>query len=115
MSSRSGSHPTIITDVRGGDVEAKGWFLVDEVTGAIVESVLKIEENGSTGEIKVSFRHDPVLGMWVPAAMTETYQAMTQRSLSGAPRAETIVEGTAKYANYRRFQVKTEEKVVIPK
>ena len=107
--------PTIITDVRGGDVEAKGWFLVDEVTGAIVESVLKIEENGSTGEIKVSFRHDPVLGMWVPAAMTETYQAMTQRSLSGAPRAETIVEGTAKYANYRRFQVKTEEKVVIPK
>ena len=44
-------YPTIITDVRGGDVEAKGWFLVDEVTGAIVESVLKIEENGSTGEI----------------------------------------------------------------
>ena len=64
------------------------------MTGAIVESVLKIEENGSTGEIKVSFRHDPVLGMWVPAEMTETYQAMTQRSLSGAPRAETIVEGT---------------------
>jgi hypothetical protein len=25
------------------------------------------------------------------------------------------LEGTAKYANYRRFQVKTEEKVVIPK
>ena len=51
----------------GGDVAAKGWFLVDEVTGAIVESVLQIEENGSTGEIKVSFRHDPALGMWVPA------------------------------------------------
>ena len=60
-------YPTIITDVRGGDVEAKGWLLVDEVTGAIVESVLRIEENGSTGEIKVSFRQDPVLGMWVPA------------------------------------------------
>jgi len=51
----------------------------------------------------------------VPSEMTETYQAMTQRSLSGAPRPETIVEGTAKYANYRRFQVKTEEKIVIPK
>jgi hypothetical protein len=107
--------PTIITDLRGGDVRAKGWFLVDQVTGAIVESVLKIEENGSTGEIKVQFRHDPVLGMWVPAEMTETYQALTQRSLSGAPRAETIVEGTAKYTNYRRFQVKTEEKIVVPK
>jgi VWFA-related protein len=107
--------PTIITDLRGGDVRAKGWFLVDQTTGAIVESVLRIEESGSTGEIRVSFRHDPMLGMWVPAEMTETYQALTQRSLSGAPRAETIVEGTAKYTNYRRFQVKTEEKVVIPK
>jgi VWFA-related protein len=107
--------PTIITDIQGRDVDAKGWFLVDEVTGAIVETVLKIEENGSTGEIKVSFRHDPALGLWVPSEMTELYQAMTQRSLSGAPRPETIVEGTAKYANYRRFQVKTEEKIVIPK
>ena len=107
--------PTIITDILGRDVDAKGWFLVDETTGAIVETVLKIEENGSTGEIKVSFRLDPALGLWVPAEMTEMYQAMTQRSLSGAPRPETIVEGTAKYTNYRRFQVKTEEKIVIPK
>jgi VWFA-related protein len=107
--------PTIITDIQGRDVDAKGWFTVDEVTGAIVQTVLRIEENGSTGEIKVSFRHDPALGMWVPAEMTEVYQAMTQRSLSGAPRPETFVEGTAKYANYRRFQVKVDEKVVIPK
>jgi VWFA-related protein len=107
--------PTIISDRQGSDVDAKGWFFVDQVTGAIVESVLRIEENGSTGEIKVLFRHDPVLGMWVPAEMTETYQMLTQRSLSGVPRAETIVEGRAKYANYRRFQVRTEEKIVIPK
>jgi len=107
--------PTIITDNQGRDVDAKGWFLVDELTGAIVETALKIEENGSTGDIKVSFRHDPALGMWVPAEMTELYQAMTQRSLSGAPRPETFVEGTARYTNYRRFQVKVDEKVVIPK
>jgi hypothetical protein len=107
--------PTIITDIQGGDVDAKGWFLVDEVTGAIVETVLKIEENGSTGEIVVSFRHDPALGMWVPAEMKETYRTMTQRSLSGVPRLEPVVEGTAFYSKYRRFQVKVEEKVVIPK
>jgi VWFA-related protein len=107
--------PTIITDIQGRDVAAKGWFLVDETTGAIVETVLKIEENGSTGEIRVAFRHDPALGMWVPAEMSELYQALTQRSLSGAPRAETLVEGTAKYTKFRRFQVKTEEKLVIPK
>jgi hypothetical protein len=107
--------PTIITDIQGGDVDAKGWFMVDMVTGAIVETALKIEEHGSTGDIVVSFRHDPALGMWVPAEMKETYRTMTQRSLSGVPRLEPIVEGTAKYSNFRRFQVKIEEKLVIPK
>ena len=58
--------PTIIKDVQGRDVEAKGWFLVDQLTGAIVETGLKMEENGSTGDIVVSFRHDDALGMWVP-------------------------------------------------
>ena len=107
--------PTIITDVQGRDVKAKGWFHVDEVTGAIVETGLKIEEHGSTGDIVVAFRHDPALGMWVPAEMRETYRTMTQRSMSGMPRLEPIVEGTASYSKFRRFQVKTEEKVVIPK
>jgi VWFA-related protein len=107
--------PTIITDIQGRDVDAKGWFLVDEVTGAVVETTLKIEEQGSTGEIVVSFRHDPALGMWVPAEMKETYRTLTQRSLSGVPRLEPIVEGTATYSKYRRFQVKVDEKVVIPK
>jgi hypothetical protein len=107
--------PTIITDIQGRDVDAKGWYMVDVVTGAIVEMALKIEENGSTGEIVVSFRHDPALGMWVPAEMKETYRTLTQRSLSGVPRLEPIVEGTARYSNFRRFQVKIEEKVIIPK
>ena len=107
--------PTIITDKAGRDVDAKGWFSVDEMTGAIVETGLKIDENGSTGDIVVKFRHDPALGMWVPAEMTETYRAMTQRSLSGMPRLEPIVEGKATYSKYRRFQVKVDEKVVIPK
>jgi hypothetical protein len=107
--------PTLISDTQGRDVVAKGWFQVDEITGAIVETVLKTGESGSSGEIRVSFRHDPALGMWVPAEMSETYQAYTQRAMSGAPRAETIVEGTATYSKYRRFQVKIEEKLVIPK
>ena len=45
--------PTIITDKQGNDVDAKGWFLVDQLTGAIVETALKIEEHESTGEIGV--------------------------------------------------------------
>jgi VWFA-related protein len=35
--------PTIIIDTQGKDVDAKGWFHVEEVTGAIVEAALKKE------------------------------------------------------------------------
>jgi VWFA-related protein len=109
------ARPTIISDIQGRDVVAKGWFLVDELTGAVVETRLSIEENGSTGEIVVSFRRDEALGMWVPARMVETYRAMALRSMNGMPRLESLVDGTAKYSKFRRFQVKIEEKVVIPK
>jgi hypothetical protein len=107
--------PTLIRDTQGKDVDARGWFYVEEVTGAIVETALKFEEHGSTGEILVSFRHDPALGMWVPAEMKETYRTLTQRSLAGVPRLEPIIEGTAVYSKFRRFQVKTEVGNVIPK
>jgi hypothetical protein len=109
------ARPTIITDLRNRDVPAKGWFLVDQLTGAMVESGLHVEENGSTGEIVVSFRHDPDLGMWVPAQMWETYKSMVQRTLAGLPRMENVTEGTAAYTKFRRFQVKTEETITIPK
>jgi hypothetical protein len=101
--------PTLIADLQGHDVVAKGWLLVDELTGAIVETGLKVEENGSMGEIIVSFRHDSSLGMWVPGEMEETYKTMGLRSY------EPLIEGKATYSKYRRFQVKTEEKLTIPK
>ena len=53
--------------------------------------------------------------MWVPARMSEVYRTMVQRSLSGTPRMETVTEGTATYKKFRRFQVKTEETIIIPK
>jgi VWFA-related protein len=101
------SRPTIIGDLQGRDVAAKGWFLVDEVTGAIVETGLEVDENASHGEIVVSFRHDPALGLWVPSEMTETYRTL--------PGLQPLSAGKATYSKYRRFQVKTEEKIVIPK
>jgi len=39
--------------------------------------------------------------------MTETYRTL--------PRLQRLSEGKATYSKYRRFQVRTEEKIVIPK
>jgi hypothetical protein len=109
------ARPTIITDRADRDMPAKGWFLVDQMTGAIVESGLRVEESGLVAEIIVTFRRDPALGMWVPAKMKETYSTARQSSMSGMPRMEPSIEGTASYSKFRRFQVKTEEKMTIPK
>jgi hypothetical protein len=109
------ARPTIITDRAERDMPAKGWFLADQITGAIVESGMRVEEPGLVAEIIVTYRRDPALGMWVPAQMRETYSTARQSTLSGLPRMEPSVVGTASYSKFRRFQVKTEEKITIPK
>lgn len=109
------ARPTIVTDRADHDLPSKGWFLVDQISGAIVESGLTIEERGVSSEIVVTFRRDPALGMWVPAKMRETYKHARQSTVSGLQRYESFIEGTATYSKFRRFQVTTEEKITIPK
>jgi hypothetical protein len=48
------------------------------------------------------------IGLWVPAEMKETYQQ--QRGTTWF----TSLDGRATYANFRRFQVTTEEKIKAP-
>lgn len=109
------ARPTIVTDRADHDLPSRGWFLVDQISGAIVESGLKIDEQGVSSEIVVTFRRDPALGMWVPTKMKETYRAARRSTVSGLPRYESFIEGTATYSKFRRFQVTTEEKITIPK
>jgi hypothetical protein len=108
--------PTVIRGYEGVDVPASGWFLIDRLTGAIVESGLTLSEPQFTVEIAVRYRRDEALGLWVPAEMSEKYRLMTAPSGgAGFLLGTSSAEGRATYANFRRFQVKTEEKVTIPK
>ena len=100
--------PTVIRNPRRNeDVPARGWFLVDPVTGAIVETGLDAQESSVTGHLVVRYRRDAVLGLWVPAEMSETYTSRVRQDL--------VMGAHATYSNFRRFQVKTEEKITIPK
>lgn len=110
------ARPTVIRGYDGVDVPAAGWFLIDQLTGAIVETGLTLDERRFTVEILVRFRRDEALGLWVPAEMSEKYKMATMSSGGvGDLWASSSMEGRATYANFRRFQVKTEEKVAIPK
>ena len=97
--------PTLVEDLQGDDVPMAGWFLVEQATGALVETMLLFTHGASTGEIVVHYKRDPVLGLWVPADMRETYSDGRSR----------VMEAQAAYSNFRRFQVKTEETVALPK
>jgi VWFA-related protein len=107
--------PTMITDHEYHDLFTRGWFLVDQLTGAVVESGFTVDPGMYVAAVVVRYRRDEALGMWVPAEMKESYKFPRQRVGSSGTALETELEGVAKYSNFRRFQVKTEETVTIPK
>jgi VWFA-related protein len=107
--------PTIIADRNNEDVPAKGYFLVEQSTGAIMETQLRVDGTAYTAEIIVKFRLDPDLGLWVPARMNETYRTARTAGWAGGGTMSVALEGTAEYSKFRRFQVKTEETVTIKK
>ncbi|MCX6549474.1 MAG: hypothetical protein NTY02_00450, partial [Acidobacteria bacterium] len=110
------ARPTLVTDLSDRDVPTAGWFTVEQGSGAIVETGLKFDEGAYTAVIVVQYRLDQNLGMWVPARMTEDYRILRQRGPGAFGAAYvTALDGTATYTKYRRFQVKTEETVTVPK
>lgn len=99
------ARPTIVR-AGGGDVFARGTFWIDPASGQVVKSVVILGDGliGARSTITVSFRPDQKLGVWVPAEMDEVYDNPRN------PREEQI-HARATYSNFRRFHVRTEERL----
>jgi VWFA-related protein len=106
--------PTVISSHGVIDVPCSGFFVVEEVTGAVVESQMSVEDRAYLAGINVKFRLDRGIGLWVPSEMQERYQTRS-RAASGSLEYDRTMMGQAAYTKFRRFQVQTEEKVIIPK
>lgn len=98
--------PTLVSTHAGDDVPIAGSFLIDPMTGAVVESFLTADTEWGRAELKVKYRRDADLGFWVPAEMTEYYRSQ---------KYVTLADGRATYSKFRRFQVKTEQTITVPK
>jgi hypothetical protein len=94
--------PTIVRTPQGHDLPVEGRFWVTE-QGAIRRTELMLRDRESIGSATVDFRDDAAVGLRVPVRMTETYV-----------QAEELIEGSAEYSNFRRFSVKTSEKLTKP-
>jgi hypothetical protein len=97
--------PTLVRSSRNADVPLAGTLWIDPATGRVVKGLVRAGQiRGTRVEVTVLFRPNPDLGLWVPAEMTEFYQVPGQ-----------TIDATAKYSNFRRFQVKTEETIKVPR
>ena len=106
--------PALVADLEGRDVPLTGRFLAEPATGAILESTISAEPGMSFASIQVRYSRNTKLGLWVPAEMKERYWIVVRGVVMGQAE-QTLLEGTARYSNFRRFQVTTEEKVTVPK
>ena len=97
------SGPSIVRNLTGADLLARGRVWAEPASGAIVRTELLVEDRASKGTCTVEFGIDPRLGIRVPIKMTERY------SMTG----ETI-DAVARYSDFRRFTVSTDEKLTKP-
>jgi len=102
--------PTVFGSVTDGpqtrDVVAKGRLWIQSETGRVLKTELRLEYlAGSRDDVVTFFRLDEALQLTVPVTMrTEHYFAKAG-----------LVRGTATYGRFRRFGVRTEERIEAPK
>lgn len=74
---------------------AQGTFWIDEETGRVLRTEMKISTGSTSLVIGVSYAHDAKIDMWVPVLMSERYSTPRQ----------PIITGRAVYSNFRKFDV----------
>jgi VWFA-related protein len=101
--------PTLVHDRSGRDVPASGRFWIDETRGTVLRTEIEYDlepDKGSRspdtwerGSVSTEYRRETALGCFVPDTMKELY------NFRGIGRIET----SARYSNYRRFDVSVVE------
>jgi hypothetical protein len=89
---RERERPTLVSS-RRGPVYANGEIDVDAATGAVLRTMLRLEDGPIAAALETTFARHDTLGLHVPVTFTERYE----------DGSETIVCET-RYSNFRRFQ-----------
>lgn len=103
---REVSHPTMVrSPERRQDRPVSGLIWLDPVDGRVVKTHLETEtEQHWVANVEVTYGRDAHIDAWVPLTMHEQYRR-------GA--LAEVIECTARYSNFRRFE--TSARVTIPR
>lgn len=94
----------------GRNVPGEGRLWIVPSDGRVVRSELVVKDfvrggADSRAEIRVTWRRDAPLDLWVPAEMQEDYVGPWSAMASGNRLERYDINGVATYSNYRRFMV----------
>jgi len=93
---RETAEPTIISWSTGGGVFTSGSLWVQPADGVVVRTTISATAfRIEVFEVRVDYRRDPKLDMWIPARMTELYRQ---------PGDVETISCIATYSNPRRFE-----------
>ena len=105
------AYPTIARGFQGISLPARGRFCLDPATGRVIETEFELRHPEVRGErpatdasARVTFGLEPRLDLWVPVEMRD--------SISGDDGTRLV--GTARYRNYRQFDVTVSENTDPP-
>jgi hypothetical protein len=74
---------------------AQGTFWIDEETGRVHRTEMRIATGNTSVVIGVSYAHEESIDMWLPVLMSERYSTPRQ----------PVITGRAIYQNFRKFNV----------
>jgi hypothetical protein len=102
--------PMLVRTPKGVEVPMVGQLWIHPATGRIARARVDIDDRtvNLRSVIQTDFRDDPELGA-VPHVMWEWYRTTAPRVSGGVAALDEYVECLASYANFRRFQVTTQE------
>jgi hypothetical protein len=90
--------PSLIKGNGNQDILTRGLAWIEEDTGRVVKTELRVGGRSSPISIITEYKLDEELGITVPVTMRDWY-----------PDGTGEIRGVATYGRFRRFQVKTEE------
>jgi hypothetical protein len=96
---------TFIHTARNRDLPSRGRFWIEPSTGRVLMTELVAEDVLVHAIITVTYQAPSTIGILVPTEMHEAYWE------SGN---DQRIDGTARYANFRRFSVSTKESIATP-
>lgn len=101
--------PTVVLYQEGrrvSNVPIHGRLSLDAATGALRSATVRGMARTFEATVDTRFAEDPELGLLVPVDMRETY------SLPSRPKEDRLEIATS-YANFRRFDVRTDEAIAL--